>query len=321
MPRAFLPAAIRVGAALGLVVGFAFPANGQTTIFNSNGFDTGYATGNIFGQQGFVPEPLFTSAGVIQNTTTFSGTQAFQVVGQSLQNNTPFQGGNFWFRSSSFATAYQPTGPGGQGTPFVQVSFQSRTSGAVQLNTDIPFAGVYLEGYTASGQQQAITPVFVNLNGGVTVFTTSAAGGSNKAVSTADGLLPREAWNSLSAELNFTTQTFRVYKQGEATPLTFISPTLGSIVDVPFRNSDLGLTTTRIAEVGMLGFYSFDPFSGTPVQPMNNFYIDNYMVTASATSAAPVPEPGLLLAVGAAGLAGCRVYRRRRAAAAASPQV
>lgn len=317
MPRAFWPTALRVGAALGLVIGLAAlagPAMGQTTIYNSNGFDTGYATGNIIGQQGFQGEPFFgNTAGQIQTTTTASGTRALQVVGPSLQNNVAFQGGNFWYRSSTFATAYNPVG---SGTPFVQVQYQGRTSGAIPLNNDIPFAGVYLEGYTASGVQQAITPVFVNLNGGVTVFTTSAAGGSNKAVSTADGLLPREAWNSLFAELNFTTQTFRVYKQGESTPLTFLSPTLGSITDVPFRNSDTGAITTRIAEVGMLGFYSYDPFSGTPVQPMNNFFIDDFLVTATATTMAPVPEPGLILAVGAVGVAGWRVYRRRRAAAA-----
>ncbi len=185
----------------------------------------------------------------------------------------------------------------------------------MQLNTDIPFAGVYVEGYANSffgPVQQAVTDIFVNVNGGVTVFTDSTTGGSNKAVSTDNNLLPREQWNKVFTELNFTTQTFRVYIQGQSTPLTFHTASGGTITDVPFRNANG--PTVQIAELGMLGFYGADPFTGQPVQPLNNFFIDDYMVTASASSQAPVPEPGLMLAVGAVGLAGWRAYRRRAAA-------
>jgi hypothetical protein len=308
---ALRPTAFRLMAALGLAAALAAPTAGQTTIFNSNGFDTGYTAGNIVGQQGFQGEPSFGTAGTIQTTTTFSGAQAFQITGANLFNNTTFQGGNFWLRSLPFngSGSYNPVGAG---TPFVQVQYQSRTSGAIVLNNDIPYAGVYLEGYTAFGIQQSITPIYVNQNGGVTVFTDVATGGSNKAVATDNNLLPREQWNKLFAELNFTTQTFRVYIQGQSTPLVFHTASGGNITDVPFRNTNG--TTTQIAELGMLGFYGADPFTGQPVQPGNNFFIDDFMVTASASSQAPVPEPGLVLATGAVGLAGWRVYRRRSAA-------
>jgi hypothetical protein len=312
MPRAlgqtarwFVPALV--------LAALAAPAAGQTTpVFNSNGFDTGYTPGNVVGQQGFSGEPATGTAGTIQTATTFSGPQAFQITGPNLINNTTFQGGNFWFQSYSTANGFNPVG---SGKPFVQVQYQARSSGAIQLNNDIPFAGVYLEGYanTIIGpMQQSITPIYVNLNGGVTVFTDATTGGTNKAVSTDNNLLPREQWNKLFAELNFNTQTFRVYILGQSTPLVFRTASGGNITDVPFRNTNG--TTVQIAEIGMLGFYGVDPLTGLPVQPMNNFFIDDFMVTATATSQAPVPEPGLMLAVGAVGLAGWRVCRRRKSA-------
>ena len=46
MPRVFSPTALRVGAALSLVLGFAVPVAGQTTIFNSGGFES-YNLGDI----------------------------------------------------------------------------------------------------------------------------------------------------------------------------------------------------------------------------------------------------------------------------------
>jgi hypothetical protein len=289
----------------------AAPAAGQTGPFNSNGFESPTFTitpsSNIVGQQGFQATPANTAAS-IQTATVFAGTQALQISGPALVNDTTFAGGNFWYRSSPFATAYNPVG---SNTPIVRVEAQTRTSGDLVLATDIPFAGFHLEGYTSLGIQQSITPVMVNLNGGVTVFTNLTVGGPNQSVATADTLLPREQWNQLAVELNFTTQTFRVFVLGQSTPVQFVTNGSGQpitpITDVPFRNS-FG-STERVAEVGMVAFYGRD-ISGGPVQPLNNFFMDDFVVTAS-----PVPEPGFLVAVGFAGVVAGRWYRRRRAAA------
>ncbi len=118
MPRALGPTAFRLATAAVLAVALAAPAAGQTTIFNSNGFDTGYSTGNIIGQQGFNGEPATGTAGTIQTTTTFAGGKAFQIAGPNLINNTAFQGGNFWFQSYSTSNGFNPVG---HGMPFVQV--------------------------------------------------------------------------------------------------------------------------------------------------------------------------------------------------------
>jgi hypothetical protein len=273
----------------------------------------GYAPGTIVGQNSFQAAPG-NAAGSIQTATTFAGSQAFQVTGTALVDNTTFNGGNFWYREYTAGTL----NPVGGGTPFVQVRAQVRTSGSLALATDIPFAGLYLEGFTAGippfipPQQQSITPIMVNLNGGVTVFTNTTTGGTNMAVSTADGLLAREQWHLLHAELNFNTQTFRLYIQGQSTPVQFVTNGSGTaitpITDVPFRNANGA--TVSIAEIGMIGFFGRDPATGTPVQPLNNFFIDDYTVTATT---APVPEPGWLLLVGFAGTAAARAWRRRRA--------
>ncbi len=315
MPDAMRSRAGRYVAACALTVALAVPAAGQTTIFNSNGYEpgaTGYTPGNVVGQRGFQGQPTSGTAGSIQTATVASGTQAFQIAGPALVNNTTFGGGNFWFQP----TDYNPVA---SATPHVIVDFKSFTPAGIALPTDIPFAGVYIEGFNSFGLQQAVSPIMVNANGGVTVFTTTATGGPNKAVSTASSVLPRGSWNELIADFNFATQTFRVYRNGDTNPLQFTTNGSGQpitpLTDIPFRNGDANLTTDRVAEFGMLGFYGADT-SGAPVQPLNNFFIDDFSVTASATAFNPVPEPGLLLAVGAVGLTGWRTYRRRKAAIA-----
>jgi hypothetical protein len=310
MRRAWPLDRFRPVAAVVLGVVFACPLPAQVPVYNSNGFDTGYNTGNLIGQQGFLGEPSNGTAGVIQAQTFQSAGQAFQMAGPNLINNTAFSGGNYWYKSYGFGSGFNPVG---SGNAFVQVEYKGRASGSVPLITDIPFAGVYLEGYTNIGLQQSITPIYINLNGGVTVFTNSSTG-QNNAVSTDDNLLAREQWHHLYAELNFTTQKFKVYRFGNTNPLVFHS-LVGDITEIPFRNT-FGATQS-LAEIGMLGFYGRDPFNNSPVQPLNNFFIDDFRVTASPTSQPPVPEPGLGLAAAAVGLVGLRLYRRRRAASGA----
>lgn len=329
MPRAFWPTARRVGAALGLALSLvipASPASGQTTIFNSNGFEApSYSTagtGNIFGQQGFTFVPSNT-AGVIQNTTVRNGTQAFQVIGPNmiapgynefnpLTGQTVYTGANYWYRNNF---NYNPIA---SATPFVQVQFAGLRTATGFF--DMPFAGVYMEGLNATGAQQGLLTLIIGSDGRLAAMTSfsSTVGGSTGTVSTATGLFGADTWHGLFAELNFATQTYRVYREGDPNPIQFQTAVGALITDIPFRNGTTGLSTTvSVKEIGMLAF-NFKPSStpGDEMAPTNNFFIDDYLVTASATTLAPVPEPGLILAVGAAGVAGWRVYRRRRAAAA-----
>jgi hypothetical protein len=317
-------------AALGLVIGLAAPAAGQVnTVFTSNGFEqgpTGYNPGLLFFQQGFQSVGGITAA-TVQSGMVAAGTQGVMIDGSSLQNTEPsgFGGFNFWYQSYSFAAGYNPVA---QGRPFVQLDFKNRTSGAVATGADIPLAGAYMEGWTAGGVQQQLSAVMVNAVGGVSVTTTAALGGSTAAISTNDGLLPREAWSELYTEMNFTTQTFRVYRVGQTDPLQFTTNGSGTpldsdpgtpgnqpYIDVPFRNT-FG-ATQRVAEVGLIASYGFD-FVGNPFAPINDFFVDDLLLTASVTSQPPpVPEPGFILAAaGLAGLVGWKARRRRAAAAA-----
>jgi MYXO-CTERM domain-containing protein len=313
MPRAISPAALWAGAALGLVLGLAAPAAGQTSvIYNSNGFESPtYSTGNLSGQQGFnaLPTP---SAGIVQGGTAFAGSQAFQFVGQNMQQNPSYTHQNFWYQQFSSSGGFKPIA---EGKPFVQVQFKIYTPGALNPQ-DIPFAGIHMEAYSdhVLGLTQALAPIQVSALGEVMVMTNTTTSSSNT-LKTAQGLIPRDQWNSIFAELNFSTQTFRVYKNGETTPIEFLKPSGGTITEIPFRNS-FGNSTT-FYELGMIASYTLN-LDGTPttIPPLNNVFIDDVMFTATATSMAPVPEPGLVLAVGAAGLAGWRVYRRRKAAVA-----
>ena len=290
---------IRLAFLLGLVASAwaePQPVRGQVTVYNSNGFESPtYSAGAISGQQGFQFLPS-SAAGVVQSGTVFAGSQAFQIVGSQLQPNASYGDANFWYKDYTVAGA---TNPVASGNPTVHMTFAGRVSGALAIPSDIPFGGPYMEGYTAGGIQQAITPFLINTNGGLTVFTNSVVGGSNQEISTADGLIPRETWVTLDGQLNFSNQTFRLTLNGS--PVTF---TLGSFsgFDVPFR--DTFGSTVSIAELGFQGYYN-SSFSPT----FNNMYFDNLSVIAGT----PLPEPSTL-ALGGLGLAGLavRILRRRR---------
>jgi hypothetical protein len=272
-------------------------AAADVIVFDSSGFEP-YSMGNISGQQGFQAFPT-PSAGTVEGGTVNGGGKAFQIVGSQLVSTSGLGYGdaNFWYKSYSVPGAFNPVVSGNQ---VVRVAFDGRVSGALPLASDIPFGGPYLEGYTPTGNpldQQAITPILLNTNGGITVFTNLLAGGSDKLISTADGLIPRETWHHFEAQLDFSTQSFRVLLDG--TPVTF-SEGAFSGTDVPFRNTN-GLTIS-IAELGLQGYYNAN-FSPT----FNNMFFDNLAVTGVS----PVPEPSTLALCGF-GIVGLAARLRKR---------
>jgi hypothetical protein len=289
--RLYPPAPLLLAAAL-LTLAAPAPVAAQAVIFDAGGFEAPtFSAGNITGQQGFQALPTG-PAGTVQSGAVAAGTQAFQINGTQLMPNASFGDANFWYRSYTTGSAYNPVA---DNNPLVRVQYQGLVSGALPLQTDIPFAGPYLEGYTAGGTQQAITPVLFNLNGGLTVFTNTTVGGGDGLISTADLLVNREAWHSVEAQLNFSAQTFRVVLNGS--PVTFTEGSV-NVIDLPFRNSSG--QTVSIAEVGLQGYYN-SQFSPT----LNSVYLDNFRVTSTA-----VPEPSTFALAGL-GMAGV-VFRRWR---------
>lgn len=297
-------------AAASILTGTSFS---QVTVYNSNGFDSGYATGNLSGQLGFSTLPNNT-AFTVQNGTVLSPNLAVQITGTSLSANAAFGHGNFAYQTYGQGTF----APVASGNPFVVASFSIRTPQTTILPTDIPFAGLHFEGYTNNifNPQQAVSPIMVGANGEIAVFTNNATGGSNLAVFTNTGVVPRGTdWTRITAEFNFNTQTFRVFVNNSPTPVQFTRNGSGSAITpistIPFRNT-FG-NTLSIAETGLLGFGTTDPFGNPPgafQQPLNNVFIDDVSMVMQSV---PVPEPGLILAATAIGAFGIRTWRRRRA--------
>jgi hypothetical protein len=299
LPR---PRNLAVPAAMLVAALAAPPAAAQIQIFDSNGFENPqYNVGNIFNQQGFQFLPSLT-AGVIENGTAMTGSQAFQIVGTALQANNPYGDANFFYKNYSVGQ-YSPVV---SGNPIVRITYDGRVSGAGVTPGDIPFGGPYLEGYTAGGVQQAITPVlFQNIGGGVLnpvggieVFTNTVIGGSNGVIDSIGPVYSRETWSHVEARLNFATQTFEVLINGN--PVTFSNGSTFTGIDVPFRNT-FG-PTVSVAEFGFQGY-----FNGSFGPSFNNMYFDNLTVTAVSA----VPEPSTL-ALGGLGLAGLAIRLRKR---------
>jgi hypothetical protein len=189
-----------------------------------------------------------------------------------------------------------------------------RTTTGGLIPVDIPAAGVYMESPSSiPGFGNSVGNIMFTSEGKIIVSTgfASTAGGSDGVVSTTvAGQFAVDVWHEVMAELNFNTQSFRVYLKDNPNPLQFQADNGTMLTDVPFRNA-FG-PSTGIQEIGMI---AFNYQSGGESSPQNNFFIDDFKVTYSATSLVPVPEPGLVLAVSALGLVGLRAYRRRRAAA------
>jgi hypothetical protein len=305
--------AVAITLAVTLIVASQAPA--QTVIYDSTGFEpptfTTGALGTFYippatgGQQNWMTTDLAqvsgpqNGAGQIQNAVAAAGTQSFEIIGQRLVNDSTFSAQTFWFRNAA-AGAINPVG---SGTPFVTVSTRQQVSGTPPVTTsDMPFVGVYLEGYTAGGTQQALTSVLRNANGGVTVL-----GPGGGAFNTADGIWSPNTFHTLQVTLNFNTtgtnpQTVTVKLDGTA--LSFTPAGGGSAVaTVPFRNTNG--PTTSIAEYGFQA--SFNTQAGLT---SNNAFFDNYSVTMAA-----VPEPAsILLLCGGVAAAGWG-FRRRKASA------
>jgi len=303
--------AMVVAMGVGLIATSQAPA--QTVIYDSTGFEppafTTGALGTFYippatgGQQGWQTTDLAqisgaaNGAGQIQNAVSFApGTQSFEIIGQRLVNDTTFSAQTFWFRNAP-AGAINPVG---SGTPFVTISTRQQVSGTPPVTTsDMPFVGVYMEGYTAGGTQQALTSVMRNANGGITVV-----GPGGGAFNTSDNIWSPNTFHNLQVTLNFNTsgtnpQTLTVTLDGA---LQSFTPAGGgsAVTTVPFRNTNG--PTTSIAEYGFQA--SFNTQAGVT---SNNAFFDNYVVTAAA-----VPEPAsILLLCGGAAAAGWQFRRRK----------
>ncbi len=279
-----------IAAACFLICPMPSPAQSQVTIFNSNGFEAPfYSPGPLVGgapQQGWLTTDLndgSTPAAVIQNSVVFQGAQALQVVGPNLANDFLFSYQTFWYHDPS-SQGILPYNPVANGHPFLIVRWRQMLDGVFNQVGQMPFAGIFLEGLTASGTQQMITSVLYSNDGRVRAITT---GGS----SVQSGVLtdPFNRWIEFQALFNFSTQRFGVTADGV--------PVLSNVA---FRNS-VG-TTNRLVELGIQAS-AIDLISPAPT---NNAFFDNFMVTAQA-----IPEPTTCLLVGCAGM-GYWVYRRRQ---------
>jgi PEP-CTERM motif len=318
-----------VATALAVALIAATQAPAQTVIYDSTGFESPtFATGALASYWGPPPNPpgpggqngwLTTDvtqalsgpaggAGQIVNVNAFAGTQAFRIDGTKLFNDPQFFASTFWFRSAAVGAI----SPVASGTPFVTVSTRQRVDTTGITVGDMPFVGVYLDGYTGTGTQLGITNVFRNVNGGVTVLgpNPGQAANSFQAYNTADNIWSANTYHNLQVTLNFNTtgtnpQSVAVTLDGTA--LSFTPANGGSAVaTVPFKNSNVaGTTTVGIAEYGFQASFNTQVTTTT-----NNAFFDNFLVTRAA-----VPEPAsILLLCGGVAAAGWQ-FRRRKVSA------
>jgi MYXO-CTERM domain-containing protein len=281
----------------------AAPGYGQVVVFDSQGFEpsAGYTANVPIGPYGTTAvagswastdlNQLITlpPAGFVQTATANGGTQAFKISGPGMRDDPTFSDQTFWFRGYPTAgSAFTP----GAATPIVRVTYDQRIKDSGPVNTaDIPLVGFYMEGFTATGQQQQVGFMMLNLNNGATAIT---AGGTT--LSTTNGIYTRDAWHNIEVDFNFATQTYSATLDG-------LLLNFGGVTNLPFRNTNG--PTVSIAEYGFQA--SFNTFSGSNV---NDAFFDNFLVTATA-----VPEPTSLALAGLAGLGVAWRWRRRRAAA------
>lgn len=232
-------------------------------------------------------------AGFVQTVTVKSGTQAFRISGPAMRDDPSLSDQTFWFRGYPTSTsAYTPGGT----TPIVRVTYDQRVSGSGPVNTaDIPLVGLYMEGFNATGQQQVVGFMMLNLNNGATAIT---AGGTT--LSTPNNVYTRDAWHSIDVDFNFATQTYSATLDG-------VLLSFSGVTNLPFRNTNG--PTVSIAEFGFQA--SYNTFSGSNV---NDAFFDNFLVTA-----VPVPEPTPLALAGLAGLGIVWRWRRRRTTAGLRP--
>jgi hypothetical protein len=273
-----------------------------TVIFDSKGFESPtYTAKAINGQQSFKVLPNDPNSGIIQAATVRTGSQAFQANGPAMTvPGFAGTGANFWFKDTF---THVPTAL----NPYVQVKFSARLNSAPLIGA-MPAAGVYLEGDDVNGDRQGL--VQIELLGDGSLGASSNASTGDLFVTSINTSFPLDNWHDLFAELNFTTQSYRIYRAGNPTPIEFLTAFGETITEIPFRNTN-NANTAEVNEIGMLAF-NFNLFG--EAAPTSSAFIDDFVVTGSADSQVPVPEPGLMLAVGAAALGGLHAIRRRRAA-------
>lgn len=270
----------------------------QTTVYNSNGFE-GFAVDTLSPQDNWQTtdfNQLFgsTPAGVVQSSTTFSGSRAVQVIGPNLFDDGGFAGQTFWYQDRTAS----PFNPVANGTPVVRTTWRQMLQGTQGNTAQMPFAGVYFEGFNAANQQQVITTVFIDNAERLTAMTTS---GNFFSSATLPNIFNN--WQNLQVDLNFSTQRFTVFLNGVA-----VSP----LINLPFRNS-LG-ATNRLVEFGFEASF----LSGSGVPPTNDNFYDDYLVMAFAV---PEPTTYALIGLGIVSAAGAWNYRRRKLAQASNADV
>ena len=281
----------------------ATSSHAQTTLYDSGGFE-GFALdalalypSNPWQTTDFSQLVLGTPAGVVQSATTFAGSRAVRIIGPNMFDDPTFSGQTFWYHdwtggANSTAPPFTP------GNSIVRTTYRQMLTGTQGNTSQMPFAGVYFEGFTAGGTQQMITAVFIDNAERLTAITTGGA-------SISTPILPNifNNWQDLRVDLNFQTQRFTVFRNGVP-----ISP----LINIPFRNANG--PTNRLVEFGLEASY----LSGAPDPPTNDSFFDNYLVVVAA-----VPEPATYALFGLSLAAGGGVWhhRRRRLQRCAEAQV
>jgi hypothetical protein len=262
------------------------PAVAQTSIYNSGGFE-GFSTGDFSPQDNWMTTDLnqgISSAGIIQSSTTFAGVRALQVIGPNLVNDIGFSFQTFWFQDRTS----NPFNPVLNGTPIVRTTWRQLITGTTSDLSQMPFVGVYFEGFNAAGVQQQITSVLFDNVDRITAVTTNGNNVSSAVIANA-----RNQWLDFQVDLNFSTQRFSVWVNGSL-----------MLNNVNFRNTNG--PTNRLVEFGMQAS-AIDLISPPPT---NDAFYDNYMIFAIAA----VPEPGTyaLIALVVAAAAAFWHHRRQR---------
>jgi hypothetical protein len=122
----------------------------------------------------------------------------------------------------------------------------------------------------------------------------------NSTISSAPNIVPNDVWVDLSVALDFSTQTFRVFLNGN--PVGFGNNQ--ALINVPFRDSDIANGPfDRLREYGYVSY--FNTAAGVTT---GEAYFDNFTVNAIAA----VPEPSTFALIGLS-LFGYISYRNRQA--------
>lgn len=321
--------------ALGICLSWTASSSAQPiVIYNSNGFEPptftavgnpplgGYNPAFVPGGQAAESQDLWSTsddnqilypiinnpAGFLQTSITQGGSgQALRAQGDRLLAAEGLGGGTFWWRYPDFAgNVFNPVA---NSRPIVVASTGIRRESA-GFGTDIPLSGMYFEGFRSiTGVQRQITQVALDITGGITVTSLNAF--PNSSLSSAPNLVAVDTWVDLRAELNFATQTFRVY-------LNNVAIGFGpgqTLFNVPFRNTDqtTGGPFDRLREYGYVAYFNFLSGGST-----GNSYFDNFELSAVVG----VPEPTTYaLILGMAAFAGMWTYRKHLKSQAAEMEV